>query len=63
VTSADGPQRGDIRFTGAGDLEIFDGTAWVPVRSVLTDPDIGQRDPLTRDPAPPRDLGPPDQPA
>jgi hypothetical protein len=34
---------GDMRFTETGDVEIFDGRSWTPIRSVLADPDGGIR--------------------
>jgi hypothetical protein len=36
-------QPGEIRFTATGDVEIFDGRRWLPVRSILTDPALGNR--------------------
>ena len=32
-----------MRFTDNGDIEIFDGQLWTPIRSVLSDPDGGIR--------------------
>lgn len=29
------PQTGDMRFTEAGDVEIFDGNRWSPVASLM----------------------------
>jgi hypothetical protein len=32
-----------MRFTGSGDVQIFDGRSWQPVESVLDDPEDGDR--------------------
>jgi hypothetical protein len=29
------PRTGDLRFTAAGDVEVFDGDRWCPVASLL----------------------------
>lgn len=29
------PQAGDLRFTAAGDVEVFDGDRWCPVASLM----------------------------
>jgi hypothetical protein len=33
-----------MRFTGTGDVEVFDGSAWQPVDSLLRAAGVGDRD-------------------
>lgn len=33
------PERGDVRFNAAGEVEFFDGTDWQPYRELPDDPD------------------------
>jgi hypothetical protein len=51
----DEPPRPDaLRLGRTGDVEIFDGTAWQPVSSLLKDPATGSREEPGSAPADPR---------
>lgn len=43
VTDSESPRRGSMRFTRAGDIEIFDGTSWQPVEPLAGEAGLGDR--------------------
>ena len=45
MTTEERPEPGAVRFTGTGDVEVFDGTAWRPVESVISDSGIREDPP------------------
>lgn len=34
------PQAGDVRFSDAGEIEVFDGTSWSPYKRLTADGDV-----------------------
>jgi hypothetical protein len=43
-TDANGPSAGDVRINDMGDVQVFDGTDWVTVKSTYSDADSAMRD-------------------